>query len=210
VRSFAASLPEEFPEAWTNAISHPFVQAVGDGSLPAERFHVWVQQDRRFVEGLAGCIGELIQLAPHHDASGLESGLAAISAELDLFRAYAAREHIHLDVTALEICDDYVRFLLACGERTYAHGLTAYYGCELAYLEAWTNVRERSGLQGPYKEWIANWTSDVFRSYVAWLGERLDAATAGLGKEALDELRDVFHDTVDFEVRFWTACWTGA
>lgn len=209
IRSFAASLPESCQGAWANAISHPFVRAVGEGILPVERFHVWVQQDRRFVEGLAGFVGELIEIAPDDDVPGLRSGLAALAPELDLFRAYIDREQIPLDVTPLAICRDYIRFLLACAERGYAHGLCAYYACERAYLDAWLSVRERSGLKGPYKEWITNWTSDEFDAYVHWLAERLDAHTMGANKQTLDELRDAFRDTVDFEVRFWTACWAG-
>ncbi|MGH7856079.1 MAG: hypothetical protein ACREQY_02025, partial [Candidatus Binatia bacterium] len=65
------------------------------------------------------------------------------------------------------------------------------------------------GLRGPFADWVTNWTSDAFRAYVAWIGERLDGAAAAESSDVLDDLRDTFHEAVDYEVRFWTAFWVG-
>jgi thiaminase/transcriptional activator TenA len=199
-------LLESCADTWAKAIGHPFVQQVADGSLPAASFHIWIQQDKRFVEGLTRFVAELIAIAPNDDVSGLESGLAALDPELELFRDYAEREGIRLDVVALPACDDYVEFLHACADDGYTHGLTAYYACERAYLDAWATVRDSSGLHAPYADWIANWTSEPFRVYVSWLGSRLDEQALGRSDPIDDDLREIFRRAVGFEIAFWDAC----
>jgi thiaminase len=182
------------------------VHQVADGSLPASAFHVWIQQDHRFVEGLARFLPELMRTAPSDDVGGLESGLAALDPELELFHQYAEREGIRLDFSALPVCDEYVGFLRSCAHNGYVRGLVAYYACERSYLEAWTIVRDRSGVLGAYADWIANWTSEPFRAYVDWLGSRVDEQAVGLDEETKDELRAIFRRTVEFEIAFWDAC----
>lgn len=204
--SFAASLPDSCADTWRRATRHPFVTAVADGSLATGRFNVWIQQDNRFVEGLTRFIRELTAIAPEEDAAGLEAGLAALGAELELFEGYASREGIRLDVPALDMCASYVAFLRGLVGDDYSAALTAYYGCERAYLEAWTGVRARTGATGPYADWIENWTSEAFAAYVDWLGARLDVLAAGAGDDVKTRLVRVFERTVEFEVAFWDAC----
>ena len=207
VRSFAESLPPSCADAWAKASKHPFVRATADGSLPRERFAVWIQQDNRFVEGLERFVRELISVAPPEDVSGLESGLAALGPELDLFRDFARRESISLQVTPSDTCRAYVDWLRANVAAGYAHALTAYYACERSYFEAWTNVRHHGLPGGRYDEWITNWTSEPFRTYVEWLGSRLDEQAVALPDEAQQALRDVFRHAVELEIAFWDTCW---
>jgi thiaminase/transcriptional activator TenA len=210
VRSFAKSLPDWCADEWAKACDHPFVRATADGSLPRDRFHAWIQQDNRFVEGVERFVRELIAVAPEDDVPGLESGLAALRPELDLFRDFARREEIDLAVAAFAPCNEYVESLRSTIADGYAPALTAYYACERSYLEAWTNVRDRTGSGGAYGEWIENWSSGPFRAYVDWLGSRLDEQALGLADDAQQTLRDVFRRTVELEVRFWDACWHDA
>lgn len=205
--NFAASLPSG--DGWRAAVEHPFVDAIANGSLARERFDRWIQQDHLFVRGLARFVRRLVELAPETDREGLESGLAALDPELELFRAYAARRGVDLAALPVDACSRYLAFLRNAAERGYADGLVVYYGCERAYLEAWTRVRERAGTAGPYGDWIGNWTSEGFRAYVGWLGERLDAIAIGADEATLNRWRDAFARTVEMEVDFWDACFSG-
>jgi len=205
-RPFAGTLPESCADTWRKAVDHPFVRAVADGSLPAARFHTWIRQDRHFVEALARFVRALTTLAPTDDVAGLESGLAALGPELDLFASYAEHERIRLDVPALTVCHEYVGFLLQRLDDGYPHALTAYYACERSYLDAWTSVRRSGGAAGPYTDWIANWTSEPFAAYVSWLGSRVDEQAFGADERTKRALRDVFRRTVRFEIAFWDAC----
>jgi thiaminase/transcriptional activator TenA len=207
-RPLSASLADACPDEWARAISHPFVQAAADGTLPAERFHRWIRQDRLFVVALRGFIRSLSQRAPSDDRAGLEAGLAALEPELELFSAYAARERIDLHEAPAPECAAYLDFLNSTLARGYVHALAAYYACERAYLEAWTTVRATAAPDGAYAEWIGNWTSEAFGAYVGWLAERLDAIAIGLSDDDIARLRDTFRETVRHEVAFWDACFT--
>lgn len=206
IRSFAQTLPDSCAETWSRAVEHPFVRATAGGTLPRSRFHVWIQQDARFVQQLARFVAGLIAMAPESDVAGLQSGLAALDPELALFGDFAQRESIRLDVPPLPACDEYVAFLRSSLD-DYAHAFTAYYACERSYLDAWTNVRRLSGLTEPYAEWVTNWTSEQFAAYVDWLGSRVDEHAFAASDETKAQQRRVFARTVEFEVAFWDACW---
>lgn len=200
---FSGSLPARHADDWGRATGHPFIVAAGDGTLPAERFHVWVRQDRHFVMGLRGFVGRLLEGAPGEDRDGLRSGLAALDPELELFSAYALREGVDLLGPPFAVCTNYLSFLTDCASRGYADGLTAYYACERAYLDAWSTVKEAAA---GYREWVENWTSDAFRAYVDWLGERIDAIAIGLDDDRLEKLSSIFGQVVRYETEFWDAC----
>lgn len=205
--SFAARLPESAPQAWAAARGHPFVDAMAAGVLPEDAFARWIGQDRLFVRGLRRWLDGLIAAAPETDREGLSAGRAALEPELALFDDYARRSGVELEAAPNDACRAYLRFLDVSLRAGYPSALTAYYGCEVAYLEAWTAVRDRAAAGGRYADWIANWSSDGFRAYVGWLGDRLDAIAIGLSDAELDGLRGVFASTVELEVAFWDACW---
>lgn len=206
--SFAGSLPDTIPDVWKRATDNPFVRAVADGTIPAEAFHEWIRQDFLFVVGLTAFVRDLATTAPREDRAGLAGALASLELELERFREHAQREAIELGADTVAACSDYLGFLDDCRLRGYPAALTAYYGCERAYLESWSGVRTEASLAGRYGDWIDNWSSAEFRSFVEWLGERLDAATASISGSGRDELRSVFGQTVSHEIAFWDACWS--
>jgi thiaminase/transcriptional activator TenA len=206
--SFAEALPSTCGDRWSRAARHPFVEAVADGTLPEASFDVWIQQDHAFVTGLEWFVRELISAAPAEHRAGLEGGLAALEPELQLFRDHAARRGITLDVTPSDICAGYLEFLRGSFDRSYAHALVAYYGCERVYLEAWTSVRERAD-GGRYDDWVRNWSSAAFRGYVDLLGGFVDAAVAASDPPIEEGATKVFADVVDFEIAFWDTCRPG-
>lgn len=202
VSSFAASLPQREPDAWRSAVEHRFVRAIADGSLQRESFDRWIRQDRLFVRGLRRVIGRLHDRAPDDDRIGLQSGLAALDPELELFDSYAAERGIDLLAPPSDECAAYLAFLGECVGAGYLEGLVAYYGCERAYLEAWSGI----GRSDEYADWVANWTSAPFRAYVDWLGERVDAIAVGLDEPRQSALAKTFGETVRHEVAFWDSC----
>jgi thiaminase/transcriptional activator TenA len=200
--AFLTLKPDE--DLWRAAVEHPFVLAVGDGSLSKTRFETWLQQDHHFVVGLRGFIRQLVAWAPETDRDGLHSGLAALEPELELFR----RSGVDLTVPPVLECTEYLAFLQECAGRGYTDGLAAYYACERSYLDAWSHVRERGG--AAYRRWIDNWTSEPFEAYVVWLGERLEAIAIGLDESKTGALTAVMNDTVRHEIAFWDACYDGS
>ena len=180
---------------------------MADGTVTPKAFARWIGQDFLFVLGLVPFVRSVAAAAPIDDAPGYDGAIAALENELELFRGYARGEGIDLGAEPVAACSEYLAFLDDTVARSYELALTAYYGCERAYLESWSRVRTPDSLAGPYGKWIDNWSSASFRSFVEWLGERLDHATRKFDAAGRQELNDMFARTVSYEISFWDACW---
>lgn len=200
--SFAGSLPLSDPDLWVRATRHPFIEAIGDGTLPVETFHAAIREHYHLVLGLGAYTRTLAGLAPDQDRNGLRVVASMLEPEYDLFRRYAEREGFDLGTEPIAECSAYLSFLNGAARTDYGHGLVAFYACERSLFEAWTFARESSGFSSPYAEWLENWSSTEFERFVRWLGERLDAEVG----DGCDELREVFAGTVRHAVALWDAC----
>src|SRR5262249_51031125 len=76
--------------AWVQATRHPFLRAVGDGSLPAAAFDLWLAQDYHFVTDLLRFQARLLARAPRPAQAVLATGAAGLVDELAWFERQAA------------------------------------------------------------------------------------------------------------------------
>ena len=56
-------LSEAFSETWERVVRHPFVLALGDGTLPRRAFAAYMAQDYLFVDALARTVAHLLVLS---------------------------------------------------------------------------------------------------------------------------------------------------
>lgn len=208
---FHEQLVEAAQPLWDRTRTHPFLVAVAEGTLPDAAFVTWLVQDYFYVRELVPFMGVLIAKAPPEWRPSLAEAVVAFNRELDLFRQQA--EALGISFVGQEMaptCHAYVHFMLATAyARPFAEAFTVHYAAERAYLDAWTWVREHQ--QGPsrWQAFIDNWTSDAFRAYVDWLGEKVDelAATASAAERVA--MTRAFHMTVRYEWLFWEMALSG-
>ncbi len=186
-------------ELWRHGISASFLDAVGDGSLPAEAFHRWLVQDYLFVVGFTRFLAVAASRTPRPAQSAMIGGLAALDAELGWFEGHAAARGLDLDAEPHPTCRRYVDFLVAAAYTEPVEVLLAIlYGVEVAYTVAWGRLEPR----GPYAEFIERWTSPEFQQYVAEL-LRLADAHPHPGQQA------AFDEVMRHEREFWRMTWEG-
>ena len=63
---------------WTTLAAHPFVVAVGDGTLPAAAFDRWLVADHVFVVGYRRFVAQLVAAAPDEPTRDLLAGDLAV------------------------------------------------------------------------------------------------------------------------------------
>jgi thiaminase/transcriptional activator TenA len=73
VPSFADACLEHARDAWDEAVDHPFVHALADGSLDAERFTFYQMQDARYLEAFADAASLISTRCPDPDDIALLS-----------------------------------------------------------------------------------------------------------------------------------------
>jgi thiaminase/transcriptional activator TenA len=199
---FAASLPDVCPELWEEATRHRLVRAIGDGSLPADAFACFIQQDFVFLTGLRDVIREIAAMAPDETRAGLNSVAIALGPELDLFRSFAEQSGISVGVEPTGACLDCLTFLRKSVAKSYAHGLCALFANERCLLDSWKFAAELVDDAAPYAEWLEGWSSSEYGMFVDWLGSCLDAAAS----DDLDPLRDTFTHAIRLATAFWDEC----
>jgi thiaminase/transcriptional activator TenA len=195
-------------DLWARLAAHPFVLAVGDGTLPAEAFDRWLVADHTFVVGYRRFLAQLVALAPDEPARDLlAGGLGPLQGELDLFRSQAAARGLDLGAEPGPVVLAYTSWLQASVLDGFPVALVVLYGAERAYFDAWRAVRDRADRHGPYWPFVDRWSAEAFGAWVAELGGLLDRLAPG-GPTA--QQRAAFGRVVRLEWQFWDEVWTPA
>lgn len=182
----------------------PFVEALAAGRAPDPVVARWAREDLWFVRGLRRAVGRLMADAPDEAAVDLLAGAVPVLAdECARLAAQATALGADPEAPADPLTVRFVNLLREAAAAGFGVGIAPYWAAEAAYLEAWTGVRERIGLTGPYAPWIENWTSAGFAAFVDALGRLVDAyGDPGAGAALAAEV-------FVLEREFWRMCWEG-
>ena len=201
--SLSASLWAENADLAAEALAHPFVTGVGDGTLPQAVFAGYVAQDAFFLQAFARAYAMGVVRSP--DRAGLEAFadlLAGVREELRLHDGYAARWGIDLaGVEPAPATWAYTDFLLAtaatgglgeiCAAMTPCMRLYAHLGQSLSGRPADT-----------YAEWVTTYADPGFEELAATL-ERLLARYA----EDTPDVARAYRRAMELELGFFAAAW---
>jgi len=156
-------------ELWVQATQSSFLSAIQDGSLPAEAFRRWLEQDYLFAQGLTSFQAVATAKMPRTPQKLLIAGLAALDAEMDWFEMKAEERNIDLRTSPHPICQRYLDFLISSAyTEPFEVLLAILYGVEASYLAAWSALNA----EGPYAEYIRRWSNEPFGTYVQGLEEQ--------------------------------------
>ena len=188
---------------WAQKIlAHPFVQGLGDGSLPLGRFKSYVAQDAYFLDACARAYAFcLAHGTSRDDLYGFSELIAGVLEELKLHESYTEKLQISLDgVTPLAATQAYVDFLLGnarqgvLGETiagmTPCMRLYAYLGQTLA----------KKDVAPAYADWVSTYSDPGFEA----LAVRLEAL---LDRHAVDSpaVRANYRRAMELEYGFFDA-----
>lgn len=192
-----SQLIADHPTAWQTATTAPFLDGAADGTLPAEAFDRWLEQDHRFVETLVRAWGQLLGAAPRGDFDLLVGGMRAFVDELAWFEEIATVRGLDLHGPELPATAAYDLALLTLAARPYPEAITAMWAVEAAYLTAW-----QSALPGAdaYTEYITHWANDAFAAFVTDLGRIVDRELPDGPTPAATE---AFIEVTRHEAAFW-------
>jgi thiaminase/transcriptional activator TenA len=182
----------------------PFLTAMAANELPDEALARWIREDTHFLRTLRRMVASLIVGAPDERAVDVISGAyPALQFELDRFAREAERLGEDLDGPPAAVTTRFDDLLWSAARAGFAEGIGVYWAVEVAYLEAWSAVRRRVGLQEPYAVWIENWTSDAFRDFVDALGVIVDEYGSP------DVVRRRAAEVFELERELWRWCFEG-
>jgi thiaminase/transcriptional activator TenA len=187
----------------------PFVVALGNGELSAERFTYYLAQDAHYLADYARVLAACAAQATDPDEVVLwsTSSRQAILVERTLHASHVA------DFAAIApspTCTAYTSYLLAlAGAGSYPALVAGVLPCFWIYADIGSRLQAASAgiCSHPYADWIATYGDPAFEAateQVRCLTDRL-AQDAGPGTRRA--MHRAFHTAARYEWMFWDAAW---
>jgi thiaminase (transcriptional activator TenA) len=186
-----------------SCLAHPFVQALGDGSLSANLFRGFVAQDTFFLRAFQKAYALALARSEDPEMSAVFCDLiAGVTQELKVHHAYATELGINLqNVVPNSACGAYTDFLLRTAWHTsLAEIVAAMTPCMRLYAYLGGELVRTCGLQHPYCRWIETYSGEEFQG----LADRLEALLDQVGADRR-AVRDVYRYALECELEFFTA-----
>ena len=183
-------------------LAHPFVQGLGDGSLPTPSFKGYVAQDAYFLDAFARAYAFcLAHGTTREDLFGFAELIAGVLEELKLHQGYTEKLEISLDnVTPLPATRAYVEFLLHTARQgQLGETIAAMTPCMRLYAFLGQALAERN-VAPAYADWVKTYADPGFEALAARLEALLD-------KHATDSaaVRTNYRRAMDLEYGFFDA-----
>jgi thiaminase (transcriptional activator TenA) len=200
---------------WEASYAHPFVQGIGDGTLPAERFRYYLAQDYVYLIEFSRFFA--LAAAKARALGAMERFAALLDEtlhfEMDLHRSICAefgiaRETLERTQPA-PTCLGYTSYLLkAAYEGEIATVLAALLPCSWGYGEIGLRLKAR-GLPpvSHYAKWVDTYASPEYQQLVDWLRGLFDEAAGEVRGAARQQLHEVFDTSSRWEYLFWEMAW---
>ncbi|KAJ4323352.1 trifunctional hydroxymethylpyrimidine kinase/phosphomethylpyrimidine kinase/thiaminase [Fusarium piperis] len=177
-------------DVWREFVYHPFVMAIGDGTLPLESFKGYIVQDYLYLAA------EIVQ---------------HIMRELKLHTSYCESFGISMaEIQATEekqACTAYTRYVLDIGQNGDWLGLqVALAPCLLGYGAVARMLRDHKDTvreNNTYWAWIKNYNEDDYTQAVRLGSELLEKHLQLQSPSRIEELVQIFVKGLKLEIGFW-------
>ncbi|CAI4031085.1 Aminopyrimidine aminohydrolase [Nitrospira tepida] len=215
--SFSAHLRKLAEPIWKAQLRHPFVVALGNGTLPERKFRYYILQDARFLSDLARVFAAGAQRAPDSESALRFTKLSeeTIVVERSLHESYGKQwKMTATQMTSVPMAPTnyaYTRHMLAVAAAGSA--------CEIAVVAlpcAWIYcvVGQHLLKQGPpkkshpYRNWLMLYASPEFAEVQRWMRAKVDQWAKTAGREERRRMEEAFVISSRYEWMFWEMAWT--
>jgi thiaminase/transcriptional activator TenA len=214
--SFSQELRRKAQNIWDAQLTHPFVVALGNGTLPERKFKYYILQDARFLGDLARIFAAGAQRAP--DA---ESGLRfaklveeTIVTERGLHETYGKRWKMTPDemhaVPMAPTTYAYTRHMLAVAATGSAAEITVVgLPCAWIYCVVGNHLLKNGPPppDHPYRDWLNLYASPEFAAVQEWMRAKVDLWVKDAGAAEKRRMEDAFVISSRYEWMFWEMAW---
>jgi thiaminase/transcriptional activator TenA len=196
---------QDYQEIAIACLHHPFVQGIGDGSLPETRFAYYVGQDAFFLEAFARAYSVAAAKAPDWKAFQVFHNLAAgVLEELNLHEGYAQKWGVDLrQVKPGAATRQYTDFLLSTAwSQDPGATAVAMAPCMRLYAFLGRSLAKAGIPDHRYRQWIETYSSDEFEPLAQQLEDLVN-------EQAVDSslIRSNYRYAMECELNFFEAAW---
>jgi len=215
-QSLSERLRQSVLPLWQRQLEHPFVVALGSGSLPRANFEFYIRQDALFLDELTKTFAYAATKTTDHEEMEQFGKflLNTLIVEAELHRRYGERFGLTPDEMAATSMAPtnyaYTRHLLSIAATgTLAELLTAILPCAWIYAEVGRHlVGDTPPTPAhPFSDWLATYASPDFDAVRTWIRGRLDAHAVSLSSKEEARLHEIFLISTRYEWLFWNMAW---
>lgn len=201
---------------WDAQLKHPFVVALGNGTLPERKFRYYILQDARFLADLARVFAAAAQRAPDADAALRFAKLSeeTITVERSLHESYGKRWKLtQRQMTAVPMAPTnyaYTRHMLAVAASGTAAEITVVaLPCAWIYCVVGQHLLKKGPPRAghPYRDWLLLYASPEFEAVQTWMREQVDRWTQTAGRDEKRRMEAAFIISSRYEWMFWEMAW---
>ncbi len=214
--SFSNHLRKLTVSIWDDQLSHPFVAALGDGTLPEQKFQYYILQDARFLGDLSRVFAAGALRAPDSDSALRFAKLAeeTITVERSLHENYGKRWNLTpKQMTSVPMAPTnyaYTRHMLTVAASGTAAEITVVaLPCAWVYCVVGRHLLRKGPppKNHPYRDWLMLYASPEFAEVQVWMRKKVDQWAKTAGKEELRRMEESFIISSRYEWMFWEMAW---
>ncbi|MBD8067761.1 thiaminase II [Bacillus sp. PS06] len=207
---FSEMIRKEADFIWEASFNHPFVQGIGNGTLPLECFRYYVMQDAYYLSHFAK-----VQSIGAAKAKDLETtnrmaihAQGTYEAELSLHENFSKRLNIteeeQLNFKPAPTAYAYTSHMYRAAHNGHLGDIiAAILPCYWLYYEIGENLKECTPDEPIYQEWIAAYGGDWFKTLVEEQINRLDEIAETVTEEDRERMKEHFIISSQYEYSFW-------
>jgi thiaminase/transcriptional activator TenA len=191
-----------------------FLRRLGDGTLPLDAFHHYIEQDALYLEGYAKALALLASRAPDSESGAFWATSAATAAVVE--------KSLHTSLLPVsenrpsgggnhsQVCLGYVSYLIAAAAtESYGVAAAAVLPCFWIYADVGRglaasaqNVLARDP-DHPYARWVTTYDAEEFQDSAGRARELVDTAAQSATDVEREKMADAFVVAMRYELLFW-------
>lgn len=214
---FAQTCLDAAHDAWGASFDHPFVRALAEGTLDAERFKFYQMQDARYLEAFADACSLISTRCPSPGDKlwFIDAARLALVVEGELHAGYGEKlGYTAEDIAALTPTPNnaaYQNHMIATATRgTLLEATAAMTPCPWLYIDLGQHLERELGTipdEHPYADWLRMYADPGFNEYMDQLLERLQRFADAHDAAARDRAEKAFVMSAQYEWMFWQQAW---
>jgi thiaminase/transcriptional activator TenA len=214
--SFSSHLRKLAQPVWDAQLTHPFVLALGKGTLAERKFRYYILQDARFLAELARVFAAGSLRAPDSESALRFAKLAedTITVERSLHENYGKRwdlsPHDMLNEPMAPTNYAYTRHMLAVAQGGTATEIAVVaLPCAWIYCVVGKHLLKNGAppSKHPYRDWLLLYASPEFEAVQEWMRARIDGWARTTGHEEKKRMEQAFLISSKYEWMFWEMAW---
>lgn len=210
-------LYESAKDIWAGYHEHPFVNGIGDGSLPIEKFKFYMLQDYLYLYDYAKVFALGVVKASEPSMIRRFSAFVedTLGGEMDIHSGYMER----LGITDEDVARatkslanaSYTSYMLNVAfQGDELDILVAILSCAWSYAEIGAKLKEKypESVNHPfYGEWVQGYTSAEYNDMNDELLYLVNILGENIGKKRREALKEIFVNCSRYEAMFWDMAW---